>query len=52
MSNATSSKDEDMQNKMPAWTVSEIIQNAGRLGIPHFQRGLVWGSDAVGALLE
>ena len=41
-----------MQNKMPAWTVSEIIQNAGRLGIPHFQRGLVWGSDSVGALLE
>ena len=33
-------------------TVEEIQGLVGKLGIPHFQRGLVWGPDSVGALLE
>ncbi|MBI4179507.1 DUF262 domain-containing protein [bacterium] len=33
-------------------TVEEVQGLAGRLGIPHFQRGLVWGPDSIAALLE
>lgn len=33
-------------------TVGEVQALAGRLGIPHFQRGLVWGPDTIAALLE
>ncbi|MEO8681583.1 MAG: DUF262 domain-containing protein [Vicinamibacterales bacterium] len=33
-------------------TVSEVNQLFPQLGVPHFQRGRVWGSDSIGALLE
>ena len=33
-------------------TVSEVLQLYPQLGVPHFQRGLVWGNDSVAALLE
>lgn len=34
------------------WTAEDILSNYPRLGVPHFQRGLVWGSDSVSLLLE
>jgi len=34
------------------WTVDDVVQRIPQLGIPHFQRGLVWGNEAVAALLE
>jgi hypothetical protein len=33
-------------------TVQQVIDWVPRLGIPHFQRGLVWGEDSTAALLE
>jgi len=33
-------------------TVGQVLEMVGRLGIPHFQRGLVWGSSSISALLE
>jgi len=33
-------------------TVEQILVAFPSLGIPHFQRGLVWGSDSVSLLLE
>jgi hypothetical protein len=33
-------------------TIADLLDAYPRLGIPHFQRGLVWGSDAVSLLLE
>lgn len=33
-------------------TVAEVLELYSHLGIPHFQRGLVWGNDSVAALLE
>ncbi len=38
---------------MQEWTVEDLINNQYKfLGIPHFQRGLVWGKDSVARLLE
>src|SRR5688572_1954094 len=34
------------------WTVKDILDNFPLLGVPHFQRGLVWQDDAVSLLLE
>ncbi|MBI3097932.1 MAG: DUF262 domain-containing protein [Planctomycetes bacterium] len=35
------------------WTVQQIVEKEyGRLGVPHFQRGLVWNKDSVARLLE
>ncbi len=34
------------------WSVDDIVRHYDSLGIPHFQRGLVWGSDAMSLLLE
>lgn len=42
---------EKLKNKEPL-TVSDILDLYPFLGIPHFQRGLVWGSDSVSSLLE
>jgi len=33
-------------------TVAEVLDLYPHLGVPHFQRGLVWGNDSVAALLE
>jgi hypothetical protein len=33
-------------------TVSEVLELFPRLGVPHFQRGRVWGKDSIAALLE
>lgn len=33
-------------------TVREVMDIYPKLGIPHFQRGLVWGPDSTAALLE
>jgi Protein of unknown function DUF262 len=32
--------------------VSEVLDLFPRLGVPHFQRGRVWGKDSIAALLE
>ncbi len=38
---------------MTTWTVRELISDKYKLlGVPHFQRGLVWGKDSVSRLLE
>lgn len=34
------------------WSWADIVSNASRLGIPHFQRGAVWDSGNRTALLE
>ena len=34
------------------WSVNDILRNYPTLGVPHFQRGLVWGPDSVSRLLE
>jgi hypothetical protein len=34
------------------WSVRDILDKYSCLGLPHFQRGHVWNSDAVGLLLE
>ena len=41
-----------MANDAVAWTVSEVLEKVPELGIPHFQRGLVWGVESRAALLE
>lgn len=38
---------------MATWTVKELINDKYKLlGVPHFQRGLVWSKEAVARLLE
>ena len=49
--------DYENSNRIPlpmndAITVDEVLQLYSKLGVPHFQRGLVWGDDSVSALLE
>ena len=34
------------------WSADDIIKEYPQLGIPHFQRGLVWGEESVSLLLE
>ena len=34
------------------WSADDIIREYPQLGIPHFQRGLVWGEESVSLLLE
>ena len=34
------------------WSVRNILENRNSLGIPHFQRGLVWNNDNIALLLE
>jgi len=36
----------------PNWTIKDVLTHYDRLGVPHFQRGLVWGDDAKALLLE
>lgn len=33
-------------------TISSILEQVHRFGLPHFQRGSVWGTHAIGKLLE
>lgn len=39
-------------NESMTLTVQEVLDLVPRLGIPHFQRGLVWGNESIAALLE
>lgn len=41
-----------MTNGAPTWKVQEVLGRIPQLGIPHFQRGMVWGDDLKSALLE
>jgi hypothetical protein len=41
-----------MSNQTDQWTVEQVLGHVRELGIPHFQRGLVWGVDSRAALLE
>jgi hypothetical protein len=41
-----------MKSEPPTWKVQEVLDRIPELGIPHFQRGMVWGDDLKGALLE
>jgi hypothetical protein len=34
------------------WSVQDVLDRVPELGIPHFQRGMVWGEDTKAALLE
>jgi hypothetical protein len=34
------------------WRVTDVLANYERLGVPHFQRGLIWGDDSKSLLLE
>jgi len=43
---------ETLDNNKPEWTVKQILKEYPELGIPHFQRGLVWNTDSVSLLLE
>ena len=38
--------------KEPTATVDDLLCSYSSLGIPHFQRGLVWSNESVAALLE
>ena len=31
------------------WSVNDILANYEKLGIPHFQRGSVWGDENIAA---
>jgi hypothetical protein len=42
----------DAARTIPAWSWADILRTAPRLGIPHFQRGLVWDTSNRVALLE
>jgi hypothetical protein len=33
-------------------TVKQVLSEYNHLGVPHFQRGLVWDTDSVALLLE
>jgi len=38
---------------METWTVKQLIEEKYKtLGVPHFQRGLVWNNEAMALLLE
>jgi hypothetical protein len=41
-----------MSTEVKTWTVREVLEYVPQLGIPHFQRGLVWGVESRAALLE
>ena len=41
-----------MSSQTAEWTVAEVLKRVPELGIPHFQRGMVWGEDSQAALLE
>jgi hypothetical protein len=41
-----------MSNNTMTWTVEQVLNRVPELGIPHFQRGLVWGDESTAALLE
>lgn len=41
-----------MTRKNSVWTVRDVLKRIPELGIPHFQRGLVWGVESRAALLE
>ena len=38
--------------ELQCWNVNNILDKFTLLGVPHFQRGLVWQNDAVSLLLE
>ena len=42
----------EIDMKCNTWSVNDILDNYGTLGIPHFQRGSVWGDENIAALLE
>lgn len=39
-------------DETPTITVRQLLDLFPKLGVPHFQRGRVWGKDAIAALLE
>ena len=41
-----------MPNSSHRWSAKDIIEKYSEFGIPHFQRGLVWGEESVSLLLE
>lgn len=41
-----------MANATAEWTVEQVLERVPEIGVPHFQRGLVWGEDTQAALLE
>ncbi len=41
-----------MANATAEWTVEQVLEQVPEIGVPHFQRGLVWGEDTQAALLE
>jgi hypothetical protein len=49
---------QDQSENTKAWnggetiTVGQALELFPRLGLPHFQRGRVWGNDSIAALLE
>ena len=47
----SSSKTENA-GRSPSWSANDFLEQYEKLGIPHFQRGLVWGPNPVSLLLE
>lgn len=47
-----SNGERQMANEPDKWTVDQVLEHVPHLGIPHFQRGLVWGDESTAALLE
>lgn len=45
-------REDRVENERLTWTVQQVLANTVSLGIPHFQRGLVWGDELKAALLE
>lgn len=41
-----------MKSEGKVWSVTEVLRRVPELGIPHFQRGQVWGTESRSALLE
>lgn len=43
---------EIISNKSGQISVEQVLELYSKLGIPHFQRGLVWSNDSISSLLE
>ena len=46
------SKTASNPENIKVWSVNEILANYSTLGIPHFQRGMVWNDSNIALLLE
>jgi hypothetical protein len=51
-STATPGHDSDRAEPTPLMSVADMIEAYEHWGVPHFQRGSVWGPSNVAALLE